>query len=321
MRKLVLFMGIIALILSCNNVSQKSDKMENKKFTNIFVFGDGLSDMGRYGKLTNNQYPPSPPFYEGRWTNGKVWIENLADSLKINLKPENNFAMGGATTGYYNINEQLRAALKLDSTALIMGLMTQIDLFLSQNAALDTSALYVVWAGGHDFGSYLDYGQPDLKQYPPAENIKTAIEKLQSKGAKYFIVGNMPDISATPAYANSDKKENAKQLVTDFNSAIDKIIADFEKEGKSKIYKVDAFAIFTDIAMNAQKYGFKYWQEAYLPMDYIDFTNPLAPSKYKTVPNADKGMKEDEFISFWGLAAGRKVHELIGIKVYEQFKN
>ena len=87
-----------------------------QKFSNIVVFGDGLSDMGKWGKLTNCQYPPANKgFYESRWTNGKVWIELVAEKLGLPLSFENNFAMGGATTSAYNINEPLRNALKINA--------------------------------------------------------------------------------------------------------------------------------------------------------------------------------------------------------------
>jgi hypothetical protein len=51
------------------------------------VLGDGLSDSGRFGVLTDGAYPPSPPFHDGRWTNGPTWIETLASRLGWNLDP------------------------------------------------------------------------------------------------------------------------------------------------------------------------------------------------------------------------------------------
>lgn len=42
-----------------------------QRYTKLIVFGDGLSDQGRFGVLTKNRYPPSPPFANGRWTNGQ----------------------------------------------------------------------------------------------------------------------------------------------------------------------------------------------------------------------------------------------------------
>lgn len=92
---------------------------QNNNFCNIVVFGDGLNDMGKWGKLTNYKYPPTDAgFYESRWTNGKVWVEHFADALKLPILLENNYAMGGATTGLYNINEPLKPALQLDEKNL-----------------------------------------------------------------------------------------------------------------------------------------------------------------------------------------------------------
>ena len=56
------------------------------QFTRLFVFGDGLSDQGRFGALTQNRYPPSPPFLDGRWTNGLTWVEVFAQRWHIPAK-------------------------------------------------------------------------------------------------------------------------------------------------------------------------------------------------------------------------------------------
>jgi phospholipase/lecithinase/hemolysin len=140
-------------------------------FSKLVVFGDGLSDQGRFGKLTQNRYSPSPPFADGRWTNGLTWIEVLSQRLNIPLDAEDNLAQGGATTGMYNINNPLRQALGLGADAPVRGVLMQVDAVLARAPRLDPQALYVVWAGGHDFGNYLEYGQPDVVTYPPVANI------------------------------------------------------------------------------------------------------------------------------------------------------
>jgi hypothetical protein len=56
--------------------------------------------------------------------------------------------------------------------------LAQVDALLARSLALDPGALYVVWAGGHDFGSYLNFGQPDVVVYPPAANIRMALERV-----------------------------------------------------------------------------------------------------------------------------------------------
>ena len=39
---------------------------------------------------------PEEPYFKGRWSNGPMWIEEAAASLKVNLT---DYAAGGATTG------------------------------------------------------------------------------------------------------------------------------------------------------------------------------------------------------------------------------
>lgn len=294
--------------------------MTTLHFTNIYVFGDGLSDMGRWGVLTNNRYPPSPPFFEGRWTNGPTWVETLAQNLNLPLSLANNYAMGGATTGPYNINEPLRLALQLDDSAEIIGQMAQIDKFLAQTETIDENALYILWAGGHDLGNYLEYGQLDVIQYPPAENVRLALEKLYTAGARRFMVGNMPDLANTPTYVNNPKKDLATQLVNQFNSQLKVALDTLESKGDTIIYKIDAIPMFTEIAMHATEYGFEHLTEAYLPFDYINFANPLTHGQYETIPNTEKGLDVDDFMSFWSVAPTAKVHSLIANKVLKQLE-
>jgi hypothetical protein len=63
-------------------------------YSRIVVFGDGLTDGGFFGRLTANRYPPSPPFFEGRWTNGPTWIEVLAAQSGWRLDAKDNHAQG-----------------------------------------------------------------------------------------------------------------------------------------------------------------------------------------------------------------------------------
>jgi phospholipase/lecithinase/hemolysin len=288
----------------------------NAPFTKLVVFGDGLSDQGRFGKLTDNRYPPSPPFYEGRWTNGPTWVEIMAQQTGIPLRAADNYAQGGATTGVYNINEPTRQALGLPAEAPIRGVLAQVDAFLQETSTPDAQALYIVWAGGHDFGSYLDYGQPDLRAYPPADNIRQAVERLAAAGAKHFFIGNMPDISNTPQYFGTAKGQEAAELVRVYNEALHQLSVRLRETMGIRIELFDAAAIFTEIAMNAETFGIKIITEAFLPFDYIDFTNPLAPAK--PLPASREGQSADDYMSFWAVAAGRKVHALLGERAAQQ---
>eukprot|EP00124_Ichthyophonus_hoferi_P000388 Ihof_evm27s13 gene=Ihof_evmTU27s13 len=63
-------------------------------FSQIFSYGDSLSDTGNAYRLTNRLFPPQPPYNAGRFSDGPVWIEYLSDTLHV---PFTSYAFGGAT--------------------------------------------------------------------------------------------------------------------------------------------------------------------------------------------------------------------------------
>lgn len=62
--------------------------------TQVISLGDSFSDTGNLYALTGQRYPP-PPYYEGRFSNGPLWIEHLAKHYAASL---HNHAVGGATS-------------------------------------------------------------------------------------------------------------------------------------------------------------------------------------------------------------------------------
>lgn len=63
-------------------------------FDKVISLGDSISDTGNFYKLSNQQ-SPSSHFYEGRLSNGPVWIEHVASNFSASL---DNYAYGGATS-------------------------------------------------------------------------------------------------------------------------------------------------------------------------------------------------------------------------------
>src|SRR6266536_2622237 len=60
-------------------------------FDAIVAFGDSLTDTGN---------EPAEPnlHYQGRWSNGPLWVEYLSGRLGFPYNPSNNFAHSGAQT-------------------------------------------------------------------------------------------------------------------------------------------------------------------------------------------------------------------------------
>ncbi|MFN3873440.1 MAG: SGNH/GDSL hydrolase family protein [Ignavibacterium sp.] len=313
--EIILIVVFTSMVLTAQNLNESPTP---KTINKIIVFGDGLSDMGQWGKLTNYKYPPADAgFYEGRWTNGKVWIELIAEKLDIKLTLNENYAMGGATTGYYNINEPLRQALQLDSTVKLNGMLGQVAEFLSANSLIDDKTLFSLWAGGHDIGSYLDYGQPDLEQYPPSENFNKAVSLLVNAGAKNIMIGTMPDMGYTPVYFGTENQHKASGLCAALNEGIEKIISSYQNSDV-KFIIIDGAKIFSEVGMNPAKYGMKYL-EPYLPFNIINFSNPLEKTNVD-IPNREKGLNPEEFMNWWAVSASAKMHKIIADEAFEKVK-
>lgn len=291
--------------------------MSNLHINKIVVFGDGLSDMGRWGKITKFRYPPADKgFFESRWTNGKVWVEYFAENLGFPISLENNFAMGGATTGYYNINNNLKHLLSVGQEVVFEGMLAQVETYLKKHHEVDANTLFTLWAGGHDIGSYLDYGQPDLSKYPPAENYSLIIDKLVQAGAKNILIGTMPDMGYTPVYFGTKHQTEASRLCSELNIGLENIIASYQDKSVCFI-KLDGATIFAEVGMNPQKYGFK-TTEAYLPFEAINFAAPLEENLI-LIPNKEKGLNPDDYMNWWAVSASAKMHKILAEKALETY--
>jgi phospholipase/lecithinase/hemolysin len=196
--------------------------------------------------------------------------------------------------------------------------LAQAEALIARDGALDPNALHIVWAGGHDFGSYLEYGQPDLTAHPPEENVRQVIEKLARAGARHLLVGNMPDLASTPAYAGTPRAADARRLVDAYNEGLRRVARELRSTFGVDLVELDGAAAFADITMHAAEHGIERLDEAYLPMDAIDFAAPLSGAK--PLPANRETESADAYFSFWAVSAGRRVHALLADKALETLR-
>lgn len=165
------------------------------------VFGDSLSDVGQVFQATGGMYPPNPIYFQGRYSNGRVWVEYLAERLHLSSKQTNNFAYGGATTGS-------------DRNSLVPSLLTQVQMFTKTHQQPSPNALYVLWAGAND---YLQ-GISDVTI--SVANVTRTIISLVNVGAKNILVVNLPDLGQLPATRTSNNSLNLSGLTQAHNQAL-----------------------------------------------------------------------------------------------------
>jgi len=195
-------------------------------FTNVVSFGDSLTDVGNLWAATGGSNPPDPPYWQGRSSNGPVWVEYLATKYGLpapikSLSGGPDYAWRGASTG---------------TATLPPGVLIQVGQYLSHvNNHADPSALYVVWAGANDV--FFDSGfSPSVS----AKNVATAVDTLYGAGARTFLVPNMPPLEKTPeAIANPAEAALVGRAADAFNSYLSADLAGLRS--------TDAGIEFTDL--------------------------------------------------------------------------
>jgi len=151
-------------------------------YSNIFVYGDSLSDLGNIYAISGHMIPPSPPYYMGRFSNGPVTVEYLANSLH---SPLTSFAWGGPTTG---IGDSGDGGTQISLGTLgLPGMLLQVQGSLANVAPFASTSLFIVWGGPDDFitGGTVQQGVTD---------VLMIVGALQGVGATHILVPGMPDL-------------------------------------------------------------------------------------------------------------------------------
>ena len=204
-------------------------------FNAIVAFGDSLTDTGN---------TPAEPYlhYQGRWSNGPLWIEYLSARLGFPYNPSNNFAHSGGTTG---------------------GALGETRKYVPAGDISNT--LFVVWAGGNDFLQQyqtLSFNESAWLQLTTdsANNISNAVVNLQAKGARYILVPNTVDLTTIPLLNKLPGfvRTYLQSKVKMFNNKLSRSLTALQATYPNMtIYKTDIYIGEKAILKNFKADGFK----------------------------------------------------------------
>jgi len=272
---------------------------EAATFDKIVVFGDSLSDLGNDYIATSKAEPPAP-YDDGRFSNGPLWIENVAAAYGLVLKPSlsggTDYAFGGAET----------TADVSSSYGTIPSLYTQAANYLKASGGkADPKALYVVWGGSNDLLNTIESDPQDLPSLPNrfAKATKKIINLLRFAGATSFIVPQLPDIGKSPeAQALGESAAAAVSAAADaLNLAQSLVLAEEAQNGVS-VYHLHVFPL-QDQLTTAAKLGATGTGQA-----YFNLTNTTAPCVVGTAVCADPG----QYFYWDSLHPTAAIHALLG---------
>jgi phospholipase/lecithinase/hemolysin len=241
-------------------------------FTNLFVFGDSLSDTGNLATayasangLPIAALPPLPvgsgfngPYFQNsRLSNGPVWIEQLAAGLGLAsaatpyLQGGNNYAFAGAETG----TGQSTPGVLTQAFGLWGGADPSVNLSFA-----DPNALYVVVGGGNDMraarsavGS--DAASRQLAAAASITNLATTLNYLASKGAKNILISTLPNLGDTPEAALLNLQAASTDAANQFNALIQTSLVSYGAGLGLHMNLLDMDGLFADVLANPASFG------------------------------------------------------------------
>lgn len=247
-----------------------------RDYSALNIFGDSLVDAGNLFNLTG--VPPSPP-YDQKFSNGPIWVEQLA--VELDLEPALvteaipnlfsgklptdgiNFAFGGALSSDVNVGGPP-----------LPGLQQQIEAFggLATFIPPKPDALFVLLAGGNDYNEAIfNPGLVDTAALPGqvTDNLIGAIGTLIGSGAKQLLVSNLPDLGQQPFADFLDQiNPQSSTLLTGFstqhNLLLDQKLTALEATSGAHITRLDLNSLLASVLSSPDEFGFTNVDEACL---------------------------------------------------------
>lgn len=242
-------------------VIQAEQARDHAPFSKLVVFGDSISDDGNLYAATGGAIPPAPYYVNGHFSNGLVWVEYLAEQLKLADKLD-DFAFGGACSG-----RDSYVGFKYSIPGL-PGLLDEIDMFAAANQGhADPRALYIIQAGANDIFLWSESGMAtSLTAFANqvAGNIADAVVRLKKMGARHILVVDIADLGLTPDAQASGFDDLLSEVTQAVNATV---AARLKMANHGQGPDVDFFSIYGAMHMivdDATLFGFADISHAYL---------------------------------------------------------
>tara|TARA_R110002110_G_scaffold415836_1_gene657255 strand:+ start:17371 stop:18309 length:939 start_codon:yes stop_codon:yes gene_type:complete len=267
------------LLIIYNSISQATP------ITNLIVFGDSLSDSGNLFIAAGQ---PAHPYYQGKFTNGSNYAENLNQYLALapltpSLAGGNNYAWAGARAGM-DVPMGNNFIPNVESQA------NQYLTSLAPNADL-SQTLHLFFIGGNDIADAIDYGMDATTAtgflQNSAQNVVNAIIALDNISSTQFLLPTVPDLSITPRFLN-------QQIAQDYTNIYNQILNNLVQ---SQLPNLDILLFDTSNFIN-------------------DITDDFSNSTSACLTQNSLCSNPDEYLFFDDFHPSRVTHQLVAEKLF-----
>ena len=250
-------------------------KADPQLFKRIIGFGESTSDIGNTWILKGREFgnpadwdpdnpyslpsePVPPLYYNGRWSNGPIWLEILSGLLDTRgkLKPS---LEGGQVYAYADsvASENPSPFFNVWTGEALNELAPTIgdQIFSHALEGISRHHLAVLWVGFNDIlFAWLTSTSSDILETQLnniVEQISQHLTEIVNLGARHILVPNMIDGSIAPIFTQSTdlQRESLREAIMYFNGALKAMLNNDNGlkgawENEVTIYVPDFFSVF-----------------------------------------------------------------------------
>jgi outer membrane lipase/esterase len=188
-----------------------------QSYDRLVVFGDSLSDNGNLFAFTGGTQPPAAFYFNGRFSDGRVFTELLGFDLTGfgTTAGSVNYAFGGART---------------DAAMSPPGMQVQLQAYLANGGTFGSGDLVSVLGGANNIFQALGtisttpmadpLGYLTLEATDAAGEITGLVNAIAGAGAGTVLVSNLPSLAATPQFRGGPAQNLAGGATSAFNTAL-----------------------------------------------------------------------------------------------------
>ena len=288
-----IFIGLLFILSSAVQAGQH--------YSNIYIFGDSLSDTGNLASILGD-FPF--PYYNNRISNGPVAVDTLAAGIGHIANPSLHLVGPADGTNYAVVGARAAGNEAID-------LATQTQAFLLNHGQMaPADALYVVMIGGNDVRDTVAPGAIDSRQLLNNAVIATTenINLLITHGARHFLVINVPDLGALPetrilAQLTGDARlpARASRLSKRYNRKLTLALKTLRRQSDAAIVEFDLFSFGRLVIDNAELFGYTNTTDACFSSISLEFH-----------PDCDFGANFNQFVFFDEIHPTAQFHSQLG---------
>jgi outer membrane lipase/esterase len=231
---------IWAAVLSSLLIAAPAGAVPLNAFSSFYVLGDSLSDVGNAYDASRGRIPESPPYWHGRFSNGRVWADRVGGAFKAEGVRTGNLAWGGALADGPGVPD--------------IGLQVTQFRLIDRDKRGDRP-LVSIWGGGNDILDAAGKARARREGRDAASAIGDAAMSLTRAGVRDLMLFDMPNLGEIPKFGdNADKSASARAASRAFNRRLSREIATLEDRGVN-VYTVGVWHLFNALLEDPRSFG------------------------------------------------------------------